>query len=176
MTIKKETICLITPPSPFLLDERVFMHLGILKVASSLESQGHHVEFLDLSGVENFLDVMNDYCNNTSITTFGLTASTPQVPFAVNVAKKIRDIIPNAKIILGGPHVTLMNTACKREAKKGLHLSDRASQDIQKLSKIFDVLVCGDGELTIFEALKIKKGIVDADKKVTLFFNKSKIF
>ena len=154
MTIKKETICLITPPSPFLLDERVFMHLGILKVASSLESQGHHVEFLDLSGVENFLDVMNDYCNNTSITTFGLTASTPQVPFAVNVAKKIRDVIPNAKIILGGPHVTLMNTACKREAKKGLHLSDRASQDIQKLSKIFDVLVCGDGELTIFEALK----------------------
>ena len=31
-------ICLITPPSPFLLDERVFMHIGILKVASSLES------------------------------------------------------------------------------------------------------------------------------------------
>ena len=33
-----ENICLVTPPSPFLLDERVFMHIGILKVASSLES------------------------------------------------------------------------------------------------------------------------------------------
>ena len=47
-------ICLITPPSPFLLDERVFMHIGILKVASSLEKAGHHIDFLDLSGVENF--------------------------------------------------------------------------------------------------------------------------
>jgi len=34
----KNNIVLITPPSPFLLDERVFMHIGILKVASSLES------------------------------------------------------------------------------------------------------------------------------------------
>jgi anaerobic magnesium-protoporphyrin IX monomethyl ester cyclase len=170
MTIDKESICLITPPSPFLLDERVFMHLGVLKVASSLESEGHHVEFLDLSGVENFLDVIVDYCKNTIIKTFGLTASTPQVPFAVNVAKKIRDIMPDAKIILGGPHVTLMNTACKREVKKGLHLSDRACQDIQKLSMIFDVLVCGDGELTIFEALKIKKGIIDADNRKSPYF------
>ena len=31
-------ICLIIPPSPFLLDERVFMHIGILKVASSTQS------------------------------------------------------------------------------------------------------------------------------------------
>ena len=35
-------ICLITPPSIFLLDERVFMTLGILKVAAVLEQAGVH--------------------------------------------------------------------------------------------------------------------------------------
>ena len=112
-------ICLITPPSPFLLDERVFMHIGILKVASSLESRGVPVDFLDLSGIENYLKVVEDYCNTSEVQTFGITASTPQVPFAVLVATKIREFKPNSKIILGGPHVTLMNTASKREIKNG---------------------------------------------------------
>ncbi len=171
-----DKICLITPPSPFLLDERVFMHIGILKVASSLESKGYTVDFLDLSGIDNFLSVVEDYCKANNTTTFGITASTPQVPFAVNVAKTIRGCSAGSKIILGGPHVTLMNTASKRELKKGLHLSDRATADVEKLSQIFDVLVCGDGELTIFEALKINKGIVDADDRKSPFFLSNKQF
>ena len=163
-------ICLITPPSPFLLDERVFMHIGVLKVASSLEQKGHDVEFLDLSGIDNYVSVIEDYCKKTEVKTFGLTASTPQVPFAVLIANKIRTIIPEAKLILGGPHVTLMNTASKREAKNGLEKSDRATTDIEKLKSIFDVLVCGDGEYTIFEALEIKEGVVDADDRKSKHF------
>ena len=169
--IQKDNICLITPPSPFLLDERVFMHIGILKVASSLESQGYRVDFLDLSGVENYLEVMEDYSRkNTHIATYGLTASTPQVPFSVNIAKVIKKVNRKSKIILGGPHVTLMNTASKREIKKGLEKSNRATLDIEKLKTIFDVLVCGDGEFTIFEALKIKSGIIDADDRKSPYF------
>jgi len=42
-----KNICLITPPSPFLLDERVFMHIGILKVAATLEAHGYIINFLD---------------------------------------------------------------------------------------------------------------------------------
>lgn len=164
-------ICLIIPPSPFLLDERVFMHIGILKVASSLESRGHIVDMLDLSGVENYLDVVRSYASKKDTASiFGLTASTPQIPFSVSIAKTLRSISAKYKLIIGGPHVTLMNTACKRETKKGLHLSSRATEDISNLSKIFDVLVCGDGELTIFEALKIDSGIVDADDKKSEYF------
>ena len=81
-------VCLITPPSPFLLDERVFMHIGILKVASSLEAKGYKVDFLDLSGIENYLDVIKDYCLKKKNVTFGITATTPQVPSAVNISKK----------------------------------------------------------------------------------------
>ena len=165
-------ICLVTPPSPFLLDERVFMHIGILKVASSLEQEGHKVEFLDLSGIDNYLDVVKDYCNKTDIDIFGLTASTPQIPFSVQIASVIKKVNPNNKLILGGPHVTLMHTASKREIKRGLDKSDRATKDVENLRNIFDILVCGDGEYAIFEALKLDKGIVDADdKKSALFLN-----
>ena len=163
-------ICLITPPSPFLLDERVFMHIGILKVASSLEQRGYKVDFLDLSGIDNYLDVLKDYCTTHDTPTYGVTASTPQVPFAVQIADIVRTHAPQSKIILGGPHVTLMHTASKREHKRGLELSDRATVDVKRLEKIFDVLVCGDGELTIFEALKIDSGIVDADDRKSEHF------
>ena len=39
-------ICLVTPPSIFLLDERVFMTLGILKIAAVLEKSGVTVDML----------------------------------------------------------------------------------------------------------------------------------
>ena len=54
-------ICLIIPPSPFLLDERVFMHIGILKVAAVLEQRGYGVDVLDLAGIENYKDVIREY-------------------------------------------------------------------------------------------------------------------
>ena len=76
MSDASQRICLITPPSPFLLDERVFMHIGILKVASSLEERGYKVDFLDLSGIDNYLDVLKDYCTTHDTDTYGITAST----------------------------------------------------------------------------------------------------
>ena len=59
--MNKIKICLIIPPSPFLLDERVFVQLGILKIASVLEQEDYSVDMIDLSGVENYTDVLTDY-------------------------------------------------------------------------------------------------------------------
>jgi anaerobic magnesium-protoporphyrin IX monomethyl ester cyclase len=152
-------ICLITPPSPFLLDERVFMHIGILKVASALESKGHKIDFLDLAGVEHCEEVIQTYVHqNPGVKTFGLTATTPQIPAAVQVSQHIRKHRPNAKIILGGTHPSLMHSAMKKEKEPS-----RATQDIKALQTYFDVLVAGDGEKAIFEALELDEGIVDAD-------------
>ena len=143
--MKNKNVCLIIPPSPFLLDERVFLHLGILKVAANLEANGYKAECLDLSGVKNYLDVVRDYTKG-ECKTFGITASTPQIPYAVEICRTIKDADSNNKVILGGPHCTLMHSAAKREEKNGLHLSSRATKDTKKLLEIFDVLVCGDGE------------------------------
>ena len=40
-------VCLVTPPSPFLLDQRVFPALGILKVAAVLEQAEIKVDHPD---------------------------------------------------------------------------------------------------------------------------------
>jgi radical SAM superfamily enzyme YgiQ (UPF0313 family) len=147
------------------------MHIGILKVASSLEAQGISTDVLDLSGVKNFLNVVTDYVNlPESAKIFGITATTPQVPVAVKISQHIKSIDTSIKTILGGPHVTLMNAASKSEKIRGLEKSSRATEDMIKLSDVFDVLVCGDGEFTIFEAIKTTKGIIDADDKKSPFF------
>src|SRR4051794_38222933 len=77
-----EPVCMVIPPSVFLLDERVFMSLGILKVAACLDRAGYAVEVLDLAGIENFLDVVELHCRSSSARIFGLTATTPQLPAA----------------------------------------------------------------------------------------------
>ena len=112
-------VCLIVPPSPFLLDERVFVSLGILKVAAVLEQAGHFVEVLDLSGVVNFTEAVADHVVNTPTQIFGITATTPQMPSATQVAATIRLAKPSARLILGGPHSTLVHSAYKREQSRG---------------------------------------------------------
>tara|TARA_R110000744_G_scaffold350216_2_gene455849 strand:- start:5111 stop:6649 length:1539 start_codon:yes stop_codon:yes gene_type:complete len=168
-------ICLVTPPSPFLLDERVFMHIGVLKVAAVLEQEGYKVDFVDLSGISNFIDVLNDYVKMpNSAKVIGVTATTPQVPFAVKISQALKGKVD--KLMLGGPHVSLMHSAAKREKERNFVGSDRATKDVKQLLDFYDVLVCGDGELAIFEALKIDKGVVDADDRKSPLFLSNKQF
>ena len=75
-------VCLVIPPSVFLLDERVFVSLGILRVAAVLEQAGHQVEVLDLSGIENYLEAAADHAKASTAAVFGLTTTTPQLPAA----------------------------------------------------------------------------------------------
>ena len=59
-------VCLVIPPSVFLLDKRVFVSLGVLRVAAVLERAGHAVEVLDLSGIENYLDAVEDHAKSSA--------------------------------------------------------------------------------------------------------------
>lgn len=153
----------------FLLDERVFLTLGILKVAACLERAGHHVEVLDLSGIQNYEDAVRDHVRQSGVITFGITATTPQMPAAMKVAATIRAHKPAAKIILGGPHITLISAALKREQKIGLH--GRAHRAYAKLETHFDVLVAGDGEEAIFYAIRDDAPkFIDADNPATTMF------
>ncbi|HEY3196770.1 MAG TPA: radical SAM protein [Nitrospirales bacterium] len=162
-------ICLITPPSIFLLDERVFMTLGILKVAAVLEQAGIEVEMLDLSGVENYEEVVRDYASARPTPCYGLTATTPQMPAATKIYRMIRATRPEARIILGGPHVTLIHAAYKYEQKRG-H-DGRATTAYRVLEGMFDVMVVGDGELAVFEALEpTAPKLVDGDDPKSDYF------
>ncbi len=145
------TICLITPPSAFLLDERVFMTLGILRVATVLEDAGHMVELVDLSGVENFEQAIEVHARRSRARVFGITATTPQLPAATKLAHAIRRVRSDARLVLGGPHVTLVHAAARREQRLGL--PGRGLRALEHLHALFDVLVAGDGEQAVLLAI-----------------------
>lgn len=168
-------VCLIIPPSPFLLDERVFMPLGVLKVAAALEAGGIEVEVLDLSGYRNFEDAVKDYLSASKASHFGVTATTPQFPAAVVIADTLRRVRPDARLILGGPHATLVAAAYKREQKRSI--SGRAKRAYERMVASFDVIVAGDGEDAIFEAIKeLSDPLIDADgRKSPLFLTDAKL-
>jgi radical SAM superfamily enzyme YgiQ (UPF0313 family) len=160
---RARSVCLITPPSAFLLDERVFVSLGVLKVAASLEAQNYRVDLLDLSGVENFLAPLEDYLVTCQDAAIGITATTPQLPAVMQIARTIRKLRPDLRLILGGPHVTLVYSAQKLERKRGV-VNGRGHRSAAQLEALFDVLCSGDGELAIFEALKDEPPkVVDGD-------------
>lgn len=167
----KEPVCLITPPSIFLLDERVFMNIGVLRVAAVLEQNGYRVEMLDLSGVSNFEDAVRDHATSSEAVHFGITATTPQLPAATKVARAIKSVRPDAHVILGGPHATLVNAARKLEVKE--HRPGRAHRAYARLTEEFDHIVAGDGESAIFLALS-GATTVDADDPNSPLFLTSK--
>lgn len=163
LAFKGRQVGLVIPPSPFLLDERVFVSLGILRVAAALEKQGVSVGVLDLSGVSNYTEALETYISDNHIEWIGITCTTPQLPAAVKLAKLIREITPSLKIVLGGPHVTLTYSAVKVEEKAGI-TNGRASKAANLLESYFDHLISGDGEIAVFELFKDDcPKFVDAD-------------
>jgi anaerobic magnesium-protoporphyrin IX monomethyl ester cyclase len=174
--VKTGRICLVIPPSIFLMDERVFMTLGILKIAAVLEHQEFTVDVLDLSGFSNFEEVVVDYIRlHPDTLYFGLTATTPQMPAVTKVVHVIRQERSSARVILGGPHITLINAAYKNEVKKGG--VGRAHAAMHQIQPMFDCLVAGDGEEAIFAAIKESAPkLVDADDiKSSLFLTNAKL-
>jgi anaerobic magnesium-protoporphyrin IX monomethyl ester cyclase len=161
-----DTICLVIPPSGFLLDERVFPSLGILKVAAALREAGITVDVLDLSGIKNYEDVVRDYLSQNTVSTYGITTTTPQLPAACRIIECMRQGRAAAKIILGGPHITLTNAAAKLEVRK--NTPSRACLALESLKVLADVLVVGDGELSVLLAMKSDApNIIDADDRAS---------
>lgn len=175
MTLTTQAVCLITPPSIFLLDERVFMTLGVLKVAAVLERSGVNVEMVDLSGVENYEEAIRSHAAASDAKVFGLTATTPQMLAVGKIQQVLRATRPDARLILGGPHVTLVQAAAKKEQARGSR--GRAARALEQLSGLFDVLVAGDGEVAIFRALEDDASpLIDGDDpKSELFLDSARL-
>jgi anaerobic magnesium-protoporphyrin IX monomethyl ester cyclase len=129
------------------------MSLGILRVGAVLEQAGYDVDHLDLTGVSNVEDVCRDYVRTHRASdgvVFGITATTPQIPAAIKIRGHLQ-----GKVILGGPHVSLLSAAAK-------HGQARAQVALSDLLQRFDTVVAGDGERAIFRALQ-EYGLIDAD-------------
>lgn len=109
--------------------------IGLLTLAAVVRRAGHLVSIVDayangLSVHDTALQVIN---NKPEVV--GITATTPSVRGAANVATMIKQLQPDTNIILGGAHITAVP----------LETFERYSQ--------FDIGVIGEGEITLLELL-----------------------
>jgi radical SAM superfamily enzyme YgiQ (UPF0313 family) len=168
-----KAVCFIIPPSGFLLDERVFMSLGLLKVAAVCERAGWTVEVLDLSGVDNYLAAVEAHLQVTEAEAVGLTSTTPQMPAATEIIRRIRELRPDLRIILGGPHPTLVHAA--RRAEIARRSPGRGAAALGQLTELADVVVAGDGEEAVAIALSASPPpLLDADDPRSALFQSGK--
>ncbi|MFA5070498.1 MAG: radical SAM protein [Patescibacteria group bacterium] len=115
--------------------------LGLGYLAAVLEKAGHEVKIFDCM-VEEGSAV--DYCSNFSPELVGISANTPLIKSAWEIASEIKKK-GNSFIVLGGPHPTAL------------------PEESLKLPYI-DAVVRGEGEETVLElveALAEKKGLAD---------------
>lgn len=155
-------IGLINPPAKFLMNERVFATLGILRVAAHLELNNHTVIFIDLAGKDNYDEIFKlKDCDF-----IGITSTTPQMPEVTKISKFIKTSL-NKKIILGGPHVTMINAAVKK------YNTPRAIKELNRLKSLFDIIICGDGEQAILKAIETKESFIDSEVDSSLYLKDS---
>lgn len=130
-------ICLVNPASTFMVSDRVFPPLGLLRVAAVLRDAGFDVVVADGTQPEE-ADV------------YGIGATTAQMPATVAMLPL------GSRTILGGAHATMVATAARRGSARGRAL-------LQGLLRRFDTVVAGDGEVAVLEALRGRDGLLDAD-------------
>jgi len=84
--------------------------LGLAYIAAVLEKNGHRVRYLDCTAekytVGNTINVLKSIRDNFDF--IGLTATTPLINNALKIADGAKKIFPQAKIILGGVHPSVM--------------------------------------------------------------------
>lgn len=160
----------INPPSEFLINQRVFVTLGILRVATYLnELNICNVSFLDLSNEVDYYISISNFIEENNLNVVCFTATTPQISIVYQFCAFISYNFC-VKIILGGPHITLIYSSLK---KGTLDIREICNKHINKLLECVDTIVIGDGEYAIIDAINEDKEIINSEQDPHLFLGRN---
>ncbi|HTP65088.1 MAG TPA: radical SAM protein [Geobacteraceae bacterium] len=81
--------------------------LGLAYLSAYLKEQGHEVSLLDMQGLLMDSEALAKEIASYRPELVGITAMTPTIPEALKVARLSRELVPGAKVVLGGVHPTL---------------------------------------------------------------------
>lgn len=111
------------------------MRLGLLSIASFVRSQGFGVKIIDGTAASIKKQVMDLDLDDAVV---GLTATTDVVLVAYRLCEFIKERYPRACCVLGGFHATALPEQTLEESR-------------------FDLVVFGEGELTIADIMKARR-------------------
>ena len=112
--------------------------LGLASLAAVLEKDGHQIEILDANALQLSEHDVVEKVSGADI--IGITAMTPIINSAIQIAKGIKQNNPDSTIILGGPHATILPEETLNNAPE------------------IDIIVKGEGEETIVELCNTLEG------------------
>lgn len=78
--------------------------VGLLSIATYLDSKGIDIKMIDGVRQKNYLDLIKENIKDCRLA--GLSVMTMQITHAFEIARLIRELNPNCKIIWGGSHPT----------------------------------------------------------------------
>jgi len=134
---KKPKVVLICPsfmrfPDRQVTQDRVIIH-GLGLMISYAREKGHNFELID-NRMLNGWDMFRDRLADSGAEIVGISALTVNYPDAKRCISIVKEVLPNAKIIVGGPHSSL------------------ATGDVADFQDI-DHIIKGDGELTFVDVV-----------------------
>lgn len=104
--------------------------VGLLSIATYLDSKGVDVEIIDGARQDNYLELIKDKIKDCQMV--GLSVMTTQLPSALKISKLIRETNPDCKIVYGGAHATFF-------------IKETIKHDL------IDIVCHGEGEITYHE-------------------------
>ena len=107
--------------------------MGLAYLAAVLESKGHDVKVIDCQGLDLDHEKLKSELSSFKPNLVGITSIAPLISSALLSAKATKETVPDAPVILGGPHATFMD------------------KEIIDSEAAIDVVVRGEGEETLLE-------------------------
>ena len=89
--------------------------IGLASIVSSLRQKGIDARLLDVQGKKMDLNQVRLYLMENPATFVGISAMTTTYPFAIELARLVREVLPNSKIIMGGVHPTVLPDEVMKE-------------------------------------------------------------
>lgn len=150
-------VTLVNPPYPSGAPQSIFIPLGIGYLAAVLENNGYAVDVIDCQVLKPTRKKLEDELIKRQPDVVGVTSATLTYKPTLEIVKAAREACPNSLIILGGPHVTVMDEQTLSEQPEA------------------DIVVRGEGEKTMLEIahLASKSSLKNLDEVAGITFRKN---
>lgn len=122
-----------------------FPPLGLAYMAAALEQNGFEVKIFDCPVCKTNHEKLRFELASFQPKIVGVTSMTPTIVSALKSARVAREVCPNSKVVVGGPHATFMDKETLAE------------------EPAVDIVVRGEGEETILQLANLnnEKGLED---------------